>query len=56
MINDYFSNEDSQFAAYQAELELQEWFESDDFVKWFNTIAVEEIVVPTEVFKEMFGE
>lgn len=53
MIDDYFSNEDSQYAAYQAELELREWFESEDFVDWFNVIAVEEIVVPTEVFQEI---
>ena len=56
MITDYFSSEDSAYAAYQAELELREWFESDDFVDWFNSLVAEEITVPTEIFKEKFGE
>lgn len=56
MIDDYFSSEDSQYANYQAQLELREWFESQDFVDWFNTHVTESIVVPTEIFKEKFGE
>lgn len=37
MIQDYFSADDAQYAAYQAELEFQEFLESSDFLEELNT-------------------
>jgi len=52
MIEDYFSAEDSMYAAYNAELELREYFESDEYRELLNR----ELMIAAEEQKDILYE
>jgi hypothetical protein len=49
MIEDYFSAEDSMYAAYNAELELRQYFESDEYRELLNR----ELMIASELQKDI---